>query len=109
MLLLRHLPALRKFCCLFHTEELTRHIEDVTLLFLDMVLDMLIEHLKLLVPCFIVHARRGSFIEKTLDQFVIIESFLHQFLCPLSLPESRIPYSLFGVSMEFEFLSKLRK
>jgi hypothetical protein len=44
-----------------------------------------------------------------LEQFVVIESLLHQFLCPLSLPESRIPYLLFGVRMEFELLSKLRK
>ena len=37
------LPALCKFCCLFRTEELMRHAEDVTLLFLDMVLDILSE------------------------------------------------------------------
>ena len=42
-------------------------------------------------------------------QFVIIESLLHQFLCPLGLLESRISYPLGGVRMEFEILSKLRK
>ncbi len=59
VLLLRCLPALRKLCCLFHTEELTRHVEDITFFFLDMVLNMLFEHLKLLVPCLIVYAHRG--------------------------------------------------
>lgn len=43
VLLLCCLPALRKFCGLFRTEELTCHIEDVTLFVLDMVLDMLSE------------------------------------------------------------------
>jgi len=56
MLLLRYLPALRKFCRLFRTEELKRHVEDITLLCLDMLLDMLFKHLKFLVPCCIVHA-----------------------------------------------------
>ena len=41
VLLLCCLPALRKFCGLFRTEELTCHIEDATLFVLDMVLDML--------------------------------------------------------------------
>jgi hypothetical protein len=38
---------------------------------------------------------------------VILESLLHQFLRPLSLPESRIQYPLFGVCMEFELFSQL--
>ena len=37
------LPALCKFCCLFRTEELMRHAEEVTLLFLDMALDIFSE------------------------------------------------------------------
>src|ERR1043166_4383516 len=41
VLLLCHLPALRQFCCLCRIEELTRHVEEVTLFFLDMLLDML--------------------------------------------------------------------
>ena len=56
MLLLRYLPVLRKFCCLFHTEELKRHVEDITLFFLDMVLDVRFKHLQFLAPCCIVHA-----------------------------------------------------
>ena len=39
---------------------------------------------------------------------MVLESLLHQFLCPLSLLESRIPYPLFGVRMECELLSNLR-
>jgi len=43
VLLLCCLPALHKFRYLFRPERLTRRVEDVPLLFLDMVLDILFE------------------------------------------------------------------
>jgi hypothetical protein len=43
VLLLCCLPVLHKLRYLFRPARLTRHIEDVPLLFLDMVLDILFE------------------------------------------------------------------
>ena len=59
VLQLCRLPTLRKFYYLFRTEELARHVEDISLFFLNVGLDMLFEHLKLLGPGLVVRARHG--------------------------------------------------